>query len=63
MEAKNSLIFRNGKPLCKNGDPDFNVGQNSFDGAETCEVKGLYETSWRSYLMRNIPDAINKRLS
>jgi hypothetical protein len=42
MESKKSLIFRNGKPWCKRGNPDFDIGQGSYDGAETCELIGLY---------------------
>ena len=42
MEAKKTLIFRNGTPWCKKGASDFDIGQGSFDGAETCELIGLY---------------------
>ena len=31
----------------KNGDPDFNVTMGRFDGAELCELVGLYiPTFW-----------------
>ena len=42
MEAKKSLIFKNGAPWCKKGNPEFDIGQGSFDGAESCELCGLY---------------------
>ena len=42
MEAKKTLIFRKGTPWCKKGNPEFDVAQGSFDGAETCELVGLY---------------------
>ena len=42
MESKKSLIFRSGTPWCKKGDSDFDIGQGSYDGAESCELCGLY---------------------
>ena len=42
MEAKKTLIFRKGTPWCKKGNSEFDVAQGSFDGAETCELVGLF---------------------
>ena len=42
MEAKKTLFFRKGTPWCKKGNSEFDVAQGSFDGAETCELVGLY---------------------
>ena len=42
MEAKKYLIFKNGTTWCKKGNTEFDIGQGSFDGAESCELVGLY---------------------
>ena len=41
-QAKKSLLFSNGTPWCKKGENNFDVTMGSFDGAETCELIGLY---------------------
>ena len=42
MEAKNSLLFKDGTPWAKKGDSFFDIGQGSYDGAESCELVGLF---------------------
>ena len=42
MESKKSLIFRKGAPWCKRANSEFDIGQGSYDGAEACELVGLY---------------------
>ena len=42
MESKKSLIFINGKPWVKKGGSEFDVAQGSYDGAEACELVGLF---------------------
>ena len=43
MHSRKSLLFNNTDIwIKKNGDPDFDVMMGSFDGAELCELVGLY---------------------
>ena len=42
FEAKNSLLFKDGTPWCKKGESVFDVAQGSYDGAETCDLVGLF---------------------
>ena len=42
LEAKNSLLFKDGLPWSKKGDSFFDVGQGSYDGAECSELIGLF---------------------
>lgn len=43
FHAKKSLLYNNSTPWCKRGDnPNFDVTMGSFDGAETCQLIGLY---------------------
>ena len=43
MHSRKSLLFNNTDIwIKKNGDPDFDVTMGSFDGAELCELVGLY---------------------
>eukprot|EP00794_Sanderia_malayensis_P020876 gene20876-22928_t len=43
LHARKSLLFTNDDVwLKKNGDPNFDVTMGSFDGAELCEIVGLY---------------------
>ena len=42
LEAKNSLLFKDGTPWCKKGESFFDVAQGSYDGAETCDLVGLF---------------------
>ena len=42
IQAKKSLLFKDGQPWAKKGNTNFDVGMGSYDGAETCELVGLY---------------------
>ena len=42
MEAKKSLVYKSGTTWCKKTNPEFDIAQGSFDGAETCELVGLF---------------------
>ena len=43
MPSRKLLLFNNTDILInKNGDPDFDITMGSFDGAELCELVGLY---------------------
>ena len=39
---KKSFLFKHGQPWSKKGDSNFDVAMGSFDGAETCDIVGLY---------------------
>ena len=54
MHAKKSLLFSEGTPWTKKGDSIFNVGMGSFDGAETCELVGLFLLSKLQHLKLNL---------
>ena len=42
MQSKRSFLFDKNVPWSKKGESNFNVGMESFDGAETCELVGLF---------------------
>ena len=42
MHARKSLLFDRGTTWTKNGDSLFDVTMGSFDGAEVCELVGIY---------------------
>ena len=43
MAAKNTLLYNSNSPWCKKTQPDFfDVTMGSYDGAETCEIVGLF---------------------
>ena len=43
MHVRRALLFKNNEAwVKKNGDPSFDVTMGSFDGAEICEMVGLY---------------------
>ena len=43
MHSRKSLLFADNKHwVKKEGDPDFDVTMGSYDGAELCELVGLY---------------------
>ena len=53
--AKNTLLYSNGNPLTKkNADSPHDVTMGSFDGAETCELIGLYCLSQLQELNINV---------
>ena len=45
LHARKSFLFQNGDPWIKKNDEDFDVTMGSFDGAEVCELVGLYVLS------------------
>ena len=42
MQSKKSILYKDGTPWTKKGTHNFDVAMGSFDGAETCEIVGLY---------------------
>ena len=42
MHARKLFLYNNGKPWVKKGDVNFDVPMGSYDGAEICELIGLY---------------------
>ena len=54
MESKKSLIFKNGEPWTKKGGSVFDVAQGSYDGAEACELVGLFILSKLEKLKINV---------
>ena len=54
MQAKQSTLFNRGDPWAKRSNSKFDVTMGSFDGAETCELIGLYLLSQLQYLDINI---------
>ena len=49
-QAKKSLLYNSNNPWCKKINSDFDVTMGSFDGAETCELIGLYMLSELKHL-------------
>ena len=42
MHCRQSILFSNGSSWPKKSSPQFDVAMGSFDGAEVCELVGLY---------------------
>ena len=42
LHARKSLLFNKNEVWVKKDNPDFDVTMGSFDGAEVCELVGLY---------------------
>ena len=42
MAARKAMLYMNGEPWSKKGGEVFDVGMGFFDGAEICELTGLY---------------------
>ena len=42
MHSRKSLLFNNNEIWVKKDNPNFDVTMGSFDGAEVCELVGLY---------------------
>ena len=42
MDSKKSFLYTGDKVWVKKGEQNFDVGMGAWDGAETCEVVGLY---------------------
>ena len=54
LHAKRSLLYSKDAPWCKRDNSDFDVTMGSFDGAETCELVGLYILSQLQHLDINV---------
>ena len=54
IQAKKSLLFKNGTPWSKRGNSNFDVAQGSYDGAETCDLVGLFMLSELETLEANV---------
>ena len=52
--SKQSMLFNKGSTWCKRGNSLFDVTMGSYDGAETCELIGLYLLSQLNHLNINI---------
>ena len=52
--ARRSFLYLNGVPWSKKGDKVFDVGMGSYDGAEICELVGLFLLSELSVLDLNL---------
>ena len=50
MAARRSVLYMDGEPWSKKGNKIFDVGMGSFDGAEICELVGLFLLSELSCL-------------
>ena len=42
LNARKTFLFHNNTPWVKKGNKDFDVTMGAFDGAEICELVGLY---------------------
>ena len=42
FQSKKSFIYRNGEPWNKTVNPDCDITMGSYDGAETCDIVGLF---------------------
>ena len=42
FHARKSLLYYNNKPSVKKGETKFDVTMGSYDGAETCELIGIF---------------------
>lgn len=51
LSSKKSLLFNNDEPWFKRSNSHFDVTMGSFDGAETCELVGLYLLSQLNVLV------------
>lgn len=54
LHSKRAMLFNKGEPWAKRGDSNFDVTMGSFDGAETCELVGLYILSQLKTLDINV---------
>ena len=54
LQARKTFLFHNNNPWNKKQDSDFDVGMGSFDGAECCELTGLYILSCLKHLNVNL---------
>ena len=54
MQARSSFLSSQQTPWIKKGNSTFDVGMGSFDGAETCELVGLFLLSKLQHMNLNI---------
>ena len=54
LHSKKTLLYNKNKPWTKRGNSNFDVTMGSFDGAETCELVGLYLLSQLNELDINV---------
>ena len=54
LHARKTFLFSDNSPWNKKVDSNFDVGMGSFDGAECCEIVGLYILSCLKHLKVNI---------
>ena len=45
LQSRKSFLFYKDTPWNKSNNPDFDITMGSFDGAECCEIVGLYMLS------------------
>ena len=50
MHSKRSILYFKGTPWVKQDDPDFDIGMGAFDGAECCDIVGLFLLSQMQHL-------------
>ena len=55
FQGRKSFLYVDGKPWVKKGDENFDVGMGSFDGAQVCELVGLYMLSQMTHLTNFTP--------
>ena len=48
--SKRSILYFKGTPWVKQDNPDFDIGMGAFDGAECCDIVGLYLLSQMQHL-------------
>ena len=48
--SKRSVLYFKGTPWVKQEDPDFDIGMGAFDGAECCDLVGLFLLSQMQHL-------------
>ncbi|XP_072050354.1 uncharacterized protein [Amphiura filiformis] len=54
FQTKKSLLYNTQTPWCKKSNSKFDVTMGSFDGAETCELVGLYLLSQLQHIDINV---------
>ena len=54
FKCKKTFLYHNGEPWDKRVNPDFDVTIGSYDGAETCDIVGLFMLSKMQNLDINV---------
>ena len=55
FQSRKSFLYVDGKPWVKKGENNFDVGMGSYDGAQVCELVGLYLLSQMTHLTNFTP--------